>query len=105
MNAAPILRAGSSAEAGVPEHAKLTIDTFCQEWAEATKEPFVTLVAKNRVIITHASFENDSSGKSIAPAYRCWVASITKSITAITSSQFVDQGLIELDSKDSHLSR
>ncbi len=96
-NPAPIIRPGSAEEAGVPEHAKSAIDTFCQEWAAATKEPFVTLVAKNGVIITHASFGTDSRGKSIDLDYRCWVASITKTMTAIMFSQLVDQGLIELD--------
>ena len=94
---APIIRPGSNEESGVPEHAKSVIDTFCQEWAAATKEPFVTLVAKNGVIITHASFGTDSSGKSIDLDYRCWVASITKTMTAIMFSQLVDQDLIELD--------
>lgn len=96
-NPTPMIRPGSAEEAGVPEHAKYAIDTFCHEWAGATKEPFVTLVAKNGVIITHASFGTDSSGKSIDLDYRCWVASITKTMTAITFSQLVDQGLIELD--------
>ncbi len=96
-NSTPMIRPGSAKEASVPEHAKYAIDTFCHEWAEATKEPFVTLVAKNGVIITHASFGTDSSGKSIDLDYRCWVASITKTMTAITFSQLVDQGLIELD--------
>jgi CubicO group peptidase (beta-lactamase class C family) len=96
-NPAPIIRPGSGEESGVPENAKSVIDTFCKEWAAATKEPFVTLVAKNGVIITHASFGTDSSGKSIDLDYRCWVASITKTMTAIMFSQLVDQGLIELD--------
>ena len=96
-NPAPILRPGSTEEAGVPEHAKSAIETFCQEWAAATKEPFVTLVAKNGVIITHAPFGTHSSGKSIDLDYRCWVASITKTITAIMFGQLVDQGLVELD--------
>ena len=96
-NPAAMIRPGSAEESGVPEHAKSAIDTFCQEWAAATKEPFATLVAKNGVIITHASFGTDSSGKSIDLDYRCWVASITKTMTAIMFSQLVDQGLIELD--------
>jgi hypothetical protein len=45
---APTIRTGSAAEAGVPEDAKAIIDEFCREWVEATKEPFVTLVAKKR---------------------------------------------------------
>ena len=96
-NPAPRIRPGSAEESGASEHAKSAIDMFCQEWAAATKEPFVTLVAKNGVIMTHASFGTDSSGKSIDLDYRCWVASITKTMTAIMFSQLVDQGLIELD--------
>ena len=97
LTPARIIRQGSTDESEVPPTAKSTIDTFCQEWAEATKEPFVTLVAKNGVIITHASFGSDSQGKSVDLDYRCWVASITKTMTAVLFSQFVDQGLIELD--------
>lgn len=94
---APVIRSGTCEEAGVPEHAKRTIDALCLEWANATKEPFVTLVAKNGVIVTHASFGTDPSGKPVELDYRCWAASITKTVTAILFSQFVDQDLIELD--------
>jgi CubicO group peptidase (beta-lactamase class C family) len=94
---APMIRPGSAEESGVPTDAKSVIDKFCQEWSEATKEPFVTLVAKNGVIVTHSSFGRDPKGKSIDLDYRCWVASITKTITAILFSQLVDQRLIELD--------
>ena len=93
----PILRSGSVVDADVPATAKAAIDTFCQEWVEATHEPFVTLVAKNGVIITHAPFGHDASGKKIDLEYRCWVASITKTLTAIMFCQLVDRGLIELD--------
>ncbi len=96
-NPTPMIRPGSAEESGVSEQAKSAIDKFCEEWAAATKEPFVTLIAKNGVIITHASFGNDSHGKSIDLDYRCWVASITKTVTAIMFNQLVDQGLIELD--------
>lgn len=94
---APVIRSGTCEEAGVPEHAKRTIDSFCEEWAKATKEPFVTLVAKNGVIVTHAPFGTDPYGRPVDLDYRCWVASITKTVTSILFSQFVDQGLIELD--------
>jgi CubicO group peptidase (beta-lactamase class C family) len=91
------IRQGSSFEAGVPENAKHVIDEFCTQWESATHEPFVTLIAKNGVIITHAAFGTTTEGKPIDLNYRCWAASITKTITAIMFSQFVDQGLIELD--------
>jgi CubicO group peptidase (beta-lactamase class C family) len=69
----------------------------CRSWAEDTGEPFVTLVARHGVIVTHDAFGRDANGQPIDLDYRCWVASITKTVTAILFSQFLDQGLIDLD--------
>lgn len=93
----PVLRVGSSAEAGVAADAKARIDAVCRDWAEDSGEPFVTLVARRGVIITHEAFGKDSDGQPVDRDYRCWVASITKTVTAILFSQFLDQGLIDLD--------
>jgi CubicO group peptidase (beta-lactamase class C family) len=94
---APVLREGSPNEAGVATDAKARIDAVCRDWAEDSGEPFVTLVARRGVIITHEAFGKDSEGQPIDRDYRCWVASITKTVTAILFSQFLDQGLIDLD--------
>ncbi len=94
---APVLREGSPDEAGVAADAKARIDAVCRDWAEDSGEPFVTLVARRGVIITHEAFGKDSDGQPIDRDYRCWVASITKTVTAILFSQFLDQGLIDLD--------
>jgi CubicO group peptidase (beta-lactamase class C family) len=94
---APVLREGSPDEAGVTADAKARIDAVCRDWAEDSGEPFVTLVARRGVIITHEAFGQDSDGQPIDRDYRCWVASITKTVTAILFSQFLDQGLIDLD--------
>ena len=96
-NPTTTLRIGTPEEAGVPDIAKARIDEFCQAWADATGEPFVTLVARRGVIITHEAFGEDEQGRSIDREYRCWVASITKTITALMFSQLVDQELIKLD--------
>ena len=77
--------------------AKVRIDELCQAWAEDTDEPFVTFVARRGVVVTHEAFGHDASGNPIDLDYRCWVASITKTVTALLFSQFVDQGLIALD--------
>jgi CubicO group peptidase (beta-lactamase class C family) len=77
--------------------AKAKIDDICRTWADDTGEPFVTLVARQGVIITHVAFGRDSTGDAIRTDYRCWVGSITKTITALLYSQFLDQGLIDLD--------
>ena len=94
---APMLREDSPAEAGVASDAKARIDALCREWAEDSGEPFVTLVARRGVLITHEAFGRDATGQAIGRDYRCWVASITKTVTAILFSQFLDQGLIDLD--------
>jgi len=94
---AVVLHAGSPAEAGVGPGAKAQIDAVCRAWAEETGEPFVTLVARRGVIITHEAFGKDAGGKPIGRDYRCWVASITKTVTGILFSRFLDQGLVDLD--------
>ena len=91
------LHEGSPAEAGVQADAKARIDAICREWAEETGEPFVTLVARRGVVITHEAFGTDQNGDPIDAGYRCWVGSITKTVTALLFSLFHDQGLIDLD--------
>ena len=95
---APVLRRDLPEKAGVPQDAKNKIDKFCQEWVKATGEPFVTLVAKEGTIITHEAFGKNSQDKPIDRSYRCWLASITKTVTALMVGQMVDQDLIQLDS-------
>lgn len=94
---ATVLHEGSPAEAGMRPDAKATIDAVCRAWAEDTGEPFVTLVARHGVIVTHEAFGRDPTDEPVGPDYRCWVASITKTVTAILFSRFVDQGLVDLD--------
>lgn len=91
------LHEGTLADAGVSPDAKLKIDETCKAWADDSGEPFVTLVASRGVIVTHEAFGHDPSGQPISREYRCWVASITKTVTALLFSQFVDQRLIEWD--------
>jgi CubicO group peptidase (beta-lactamase class C family) len=94
---ATVLHEGTLSEAGMRPDAKATIDGVCQAWTEDTGEPFVTLVARRGVIITHEAFGCDATGAPIGRDYRCWVASITKTVTALLFSRFLDQGLIGLD--------
>jgi CubicO group peptidase (beta-lactamase class C family) len=94
---ATMLHEDLAARAGVNPDAKAKIDAVCCAWADDTAEPFVTLVARRGVIVTHRAFGRDKLGNPIALDYRCSVASITKTVTALLFSQFLDQGLIDLD--------
>lgn len=91
------LREGSWEAAGVTPDAKARIDALCEAWAEDTGEPFVTLVARRGVIVTHRAFGKDAGGEPISLDYRCWVASLTKTVTALMFSQLVDQGFVAWD--------
>lgn len=91
------LREGTPAEAGVRPEAKAIIDGICSDWAVDSGVPFVTLVARWGVIVTHEAFGADKDGAPIDREFRCPVFSITKTLTAMLFSQFVDQGLIGLD--------
>ncbi len=94
---ARILHEGTVQEAGVKPDAKEKIDAVCREWAKDSGEPFTILVARRGVIISHAAFGNAPDGKPIDVGYRKGIASITKAITGMLFSQFLDQGLVELD--------
>ncbi len=96
---ASVLRDGPAAEAGVPEDAMARIDAFCEEWNRATGVPFVTLVARRGVIITHRGFGVTATGQPVGEDHRCWIASLSKTVTAILFLQFIDQGLIRLDDR------
>jgi CubicO group peptidase (beta-lactamase class C family) len=94
---AVVLHQASLAEAGMAPDAKARIDAVCRDWAVDSGEPFVTLVARRGVIVTHEGFGRDAHGMPISLDYRCWVASITKTVTALLFSQFLDQRRVALD--------
>ena len=95
--AAPALRHGEPCEAGISSGAAAAINAVCEAWARDTAEPFVTLVARRGVIVTHRAFGRGSDGAPVGLDYRCPVFSITKTITALAFSRFVDQGIFDFD--------
>lgn len=94
---AAVLHLAAPESVGVSPAAKQRIDDYCRQWQSATQEPFVVLIAQRGVIITHEAFGMDDRGTPIPLDYRCWIASLTKTVTGIMVSQFLDQGLMELD--------
>jgi CubicO group peptidase (beta-lactamase class C family) len=91
------LRAGTPAEAGVKPDAKRKIDAACRKWAEDSREPFTVLVARNGVLVTHEAFGKGADGAPLGLDFRNEVASITKALTGMLFSQFVDQDLVAID--------
>ncbi len=87
---APVLREGTSVEAGMAPDTAERLRTVCQDWHAAGKQPMVTLVARHGVIVYH-----EGVGADIHEPM--WLASITKAVSGILFAQFVDQGLIGVD--------
>lgn len=96
-NPAPVLREGTPEQAEVSADAKEKIDAVCREWAEESGEPFSVLVARHGVIVTHAAFGKDSDGAPLTTDFRYELASITKAISGMLFSRFIDQGYVTLD--------
>lgn len=83
--------------ADLRESAKLKIDAFCREWCAATGEPFVVKLVLDGQVITHTAFGTGQDGQPIGPDYRCWIASLTKTVTGLMVARFLDQGRLKLD--------
>jgi CubicO group peptidase (beta-lactamase class C family) len=94
---ATILRNGLASKAGMRADAKARIEKVCADWAADSEEPFTVLVARRGIVVAHRAFGRDESGDPIGLDYRGDVASISKSITGILLTEFLDQGLIKLD--------
>lgn len=94
---APELRQGSAVQAGVVADAEQQLDAVCRDWYQDTGEPFVTLVARRGVIVLHRAYGQGTDGRPVTRDDRCWVASITKTVTALTFARFVDAGRVALD--------
>ncbi|MDP1563343.1 MAG: serine hydrolase domain-containing protein [Pirellulaceae bacterium] len=77
--------------------AKERIDDFCRQWAAATGEPFVNIVIYEDQVVTHQAFGAADTGEPIDLDYRCWIASLTKTVTGLMFARFIDQGLIGID--------
>ena len=88
---------GSELEAGVKEGTKEEIRKLCSEWFDESLEPFDILIARNGVVIINESFGEDGYGKFTTET-PTEIASITKMLTGLLFAQFVDQGLINIDS-------
>jgi len=94
--AAPVLRTGTLAEAGMKSDATERIRQECLRWIESGAGPFNVLIARRGVIVIHESFPGTSQ-RPFDLDSRIPIASVTKVITGLMLTQFIDQGLIDID--------
>lgn len=95
-NPATVLHEGTPQDAGVSPDMAEKLHAICTEWYEQSDEPFITLVARNGVIIYHEAIGEGPFG-DVTLDTMMPLASITKTLTGMTFAQFVDQGLIGID--------
>jgi len=91
-----ILRKGTPEEAGFDPRIVSELDALCEEWFYVSKEPFITLVARNGIIVYEAATGHEA-GRDFTLDTATPVASVTKLITGVTFAQYVHQGLINID--------
>jgi CubicO group peptidase (beta-lactamase class C family) len=98
-----VIREGTLAEAGFKPGAVEAMDAVLREWAEVSREPHVTLVARNGVIVLHDAYGTLPDGQPITREFRSDLASITKAITGTLFGRLLDQGFVELDDPIGHV--
>lgn len=91
-----VLRKGSLKQAGMKKGVTKNLSNLCKDWYKDTKIPFVTLVARNGIIIFHEAV-GKIKGEKIKLDTPFYIASATKAITAMMFAQFMHQGSIKLD--------
>jgi CubicO group peptidase (beta-lactamase class C family) len=93
---APVVRAGTPAEAGVSADLSGQIKAICDEWVEVSGAPFVLCVARHGVIVHHGAY-GTWGGQPVTTDSRLGLASVTKALTGMMFAQFLEQGLVKLD--------
>jgi len=93
---AQVLRRGTPDEAGFNANITPELKALCDEWFEVSGEPFITLVARNGIIV-YEEATGSEAGKEFTLNTATPVASVTKLITGVTFAQYVHQGLIDID--------
>lgn len=71
---------------------------ICLRWANEGRAAHVVVIVHRGKIIFHEAFGKDKEGNQISPGTEMWMASITKLLTGVLMMQFVEQGIIDLDS-------
>ena len=96
VNQSPVLRSGTPAQAGFKPTVIEDVQKVCNEWFEASGEPFITLIARNGVVVYHEATGEDAT-EVFTIETSTPMASVTKLITGVTFAQFMHQGLIQID--------
>jgi len=96
--AAPVVREGTAADAGMKPDAAAQIDAVLTQWAKDTDEAFAVCIVRHGVIVLHKAY-GTRGGRPMTLTDKSWMASTTKMISGACMMMLVDQGLIDLDDR------
>ena len=94
--AAPVLREGSEAQAGMKPGTVQELDELLQEWARDSDQGFALCLARRGVIFLHRAY-GTRHGQPMTTETPSWMASITKLLGGSLLMMLVDQGRVSLD--------
>jgi len=93
---APMLRAGTEAEAGMQPGTVDKIDAVLTEWVNDSDQPFNACVARRGVVFFNRAY-GSRNGTPITTDTKHVVFSITKALSGSLLMTFVDRGVVSLD--------
>lgn len=93
---APTVREGTLAEAGMKPDAAEKIDAACKAWAADTDQGFSICVVRKGVVVIHRAY-GLRDGRPMTLEDKSWMASVTKTTTAVAAMMLVERGLFALD--------
>ena len=93
---APVLRAGTSTDAGIRKENIAAIRKACEEWFAEENEPFNVCIARNGVIFYAAAF-GQLAGQPVTQDSAFHAASVSKAVTGTLFARFIDQHLFKID--------
>ncbi|MDB5313224.1 MAG: hypothetical protein JWO38_7426 [Gemmataceae bacterium] len=93
---APVVRAGTAAEAGVKPGTAAKIDAVLTDWAANDDQAFAVCVVRRGVIVLHKAY-GTRDGKPMTVSTPSWMASVTKPMAATLMLMLVADGRVGLD--------
>ena len=93
---APVLRAGTEAEAGMKPGTTKKLKALLQEWSDNSDQPFNVTVARHGVVFLNEAY-GSRNGVETTPDTKFIVYSISKALSGSLLMTFVDNGVISLD--------
>ncbi len=93
---APVVRAGTAAEAGMKPDAAKKLDELLTRWAADSDTGFDVCVVRHGAIVLHKAY-GSRNGKPLTDTSLTSLTSTSKMVTAAALMQLVDRGWFDLD--------